>query len=193
MAPPCVDAAFGCRAHPLARGARVARRKRPSRNGRLTTQRRPLPTSGASRHRIARSMQRAQLFPRGPARRFAARACGGRANRRRTARHPWRAANTNTPVRYLATAPLGPLPLSITPTSFNATRRPRLGQRRVVAHCRCQDRTRRFPHAFGCAFQRRRPLPDSRPNASAPGRTATGSSDATSGSGGPSAVSTTQP
>jgi hypothetical protein len=57
---------------------------------------------------------------------------------RRTARHPWRAANTNLPLRYPAGAPLGSLPLGMTPTSFNATRRPRLGKGRVVAHCRWQ-------------------------------------------------------
>ena len=41
-----------------------------------------------------------------------------------------------------------PFPLSITPTSFNATRRPRLGKPRVVAHCRLArpDATAVFLH-----------------------------------------------
>ena len=68
------------------------------------------------------------------------------------------------PVRCPARAPLGSHPLSITPTSFNATRRPRLGKPRVVAHCRWQGRTRR-PHTRSGRARTARggSLPDSRP------------------------------
>jgi hypothetical protein len=77
-------------------------------------------TAGESGRREAHSMQR-DSPSQDPARRLAAGACGR-----------W-----EPPVRCPARgASRLPFPLGITPTSFNATRRPRLGKPRVVAHCR---------------------------------------------------------
>ena len=54
---------------------------------------------------------RRDIHAEDPVRRFAAGACGRCAQTRRTARHPWRAANTNLPVRLPKLgAPLGSPP-----------------------------------------------------------------------------------
>ena len=52
--------------------------------------------------------------------------------------------------------PLGSLPLSITPSSFNATRRLGLGQRRVVAHCRWLVSAGASPRRCSCGKARAR-------------------------------------
>jgi hypothetical protein len=84
------------------------------------------------------------FFPRDPARRYAARARGTWApDTRRTARHPWRAANTNLPVQYPAGSPLGSPPPEHHPYLVQRDATLKVGaSRRVVAHCRWQGRTR---------------------------------------------------
>ena len=112
-----------CPWRPSARSLSVRRATvvSPPRGGRCP--RRALAAAG-SRVRNAQScspeIHRGARHP-SPARRWA--------HTRRTARHPWRAASTNLQCDAQPGAPLGSPPLSITPTSFNATRRPRLGKR----------------------------------------------------------------
>jgi hypothetical protein len=96
--------------------------------------------------RVAHSVRRAGRSPRSSARPLRSRSLRkvGPLTTHRTARHPWRAANTNPPRRYPARGACRipspwalPLPRS--------TRRDAEGwvNRRVVAHCRLKGRRRR--------------------------------------------------
>ena len=90
-----------------------------------------------------------QSVPKLPARRLAAGACGRWAQQTQNGPPSVASRKYEPPVRCPARgASRLPSPLGITPTSFNATRRPRLGKPRVVAHCRLTrpDATAVFLH-----------------------------------------------
>ena len=170
MAPPFCGRSIRGRAHPFARGARAARSPSvphatvvsPPRGGRCP--RRTLAAAGSRAPCHAHSSSVEVV-----ARRFAAEVCG-----RWALTHAERPAIRGEPqVRTFQCdtslgAPLGSPPLGTTPSSFSATRRPRLGASAVSWRIAARKAGR-----VACA--------------------ATGSSDATSGSCGPSAAPTTQP
>jgi hypothetical protein len=98
-----------------------------------------------------------------PARRFAAGACGRWAQHTQNGPPSVASRKYEPPVRCPARAPLGSPPPGHHPSSFNATRCPRLGKRRVVARCRWQAPDAAAPHTFGsCAYSGGGCLPDSR-------------------------------
>ena len=119
-----------------------------------------MPTPTASR-RIARSVQRAQFFPRDPARRFAAGACGTWASHTQNGPPSVASRKYEPPVRCPAGAPLGSPPPGHHPYLVQRDALPKVGGNAVSWRVAVGKlRTRRPPHAFGsCAYSGGGPFP----------------------------------